>query len=123
MILLKLLHSTDDTVLLEKSIIKDINPFLTTIYEDRRIFNIVFSVFSPLNHNNNIMNKWEPKIKYTTNKKDHEQRISEVRAYMISHVVEAIKQKPIPEILSHDNMHKLVVGIIAYTSVGKLFVI
>lgn len=58
MAVLKLLHSTDDTVLLEKSIIKDLAPYFNTIYDDRRIFNIVFSVFSPLNHNNNIMHKW-----------------------------------------------------------------
>lgn len=118
MVILKLLHSTDDTVLLEKSVTKELLSFLSSVYDDKRIFNIVFSVFSPLNHNNNIMHKWEPKIHYTTNKKEQSMRLGEVRTQMIQSVIESLKQRETSEMLTHENIQKLVVALIAYVAVG-----
>lgn len=47
------------------------------------------------------MFKWEPKIHYTTNKKSHDQRIDEVRGYIIESVIESIKQKELSEALTN----------------------
>ena len=119
MLLLKVLHETDDTVLLEKSVIRELLPYMPSLFEDKRVFNLVFSVFSNLNHNNNIMHKWEPKVKVTTCKKDHAQRMAEVRSIMLPGVLAAIQSRPVPEVLRHENAHKLVIGLLSFTCLGN----
>jgi hypothetical protein len=62
---LKLITEVDDTVQLEKSLLPEIEALLPTIITNKHAFSIIFSLFSPRNHNFNILGKYEHLVKST----------------------------------------------------------
>jgi hypothetical protein len=66
---LKLLHTLDDTVLTEKSILAGMEELYSTLYDNKKVANILYSLFSPIKNNLNVMGKWESIDHYTTSKK------------------------------------------------------
>lgn len=57
--LIKLLSEVDDTVMLQKSLQSEIEELLPLMKTNKRAFSVIFSIFSPRNHNFNILGKYE----------------------------------------------------------------
>ena len=56
--LIKLLSEVDDTVMLQKSFQSEIEELLPLMKSNKRAFSVIFSIFSPRNHNFNILGKY-----------------------------------------------------------------
>lgn len=56
--LIKLLTEVDDTVHLEKSLLPEIEALIPLMITNKHAFSIVFSLFSPRQHNFNILGKY-----------------------------------------------------------------
>jgi hypothetical protein len=58
-----------------------------TLYDNKKVANILYSLFSPIKNNFNVMGKWESIDHYTTSKKEPEVRASELRIKTIDKVI------------------------------------
>jgi hypothetical protein len=56
---IKLLTEVDDTVLIAKSFLPEIVDLLAKVCECKKAFSLIFSIFSPRNHNFNVLGKYE----------------------------------------------------------------
>ena len=66
---IKLLTETDDTVYLAKTIVEELILLLPQLQFSKKIFNIVFALFSDRKHNFNVLGKYEPTVESTLSKK------------------------------------------------------
>lgn len=80
--LIKLLTEVDDTVLLQKSLQSEIEELFPMMSSNKRAFSVIFSIFSPRNHNFNILGKYEHGVVHTECKKSEEVRKQELRKHL-----------------------------------------
>ena len=55
---IKLLTEVDDTVNISKTLLEDVIALLPKMTVEKKVFSIVFSLFSPRNHNFNVIGKY-----------------------------------------------------------------
>lgn len=65
--LVKLLIDTDDTVLTVKSFEEELLQLIPQMLECKKVFSIIFTLFSPRNNNFNILGKFFSLLKVNTN--------------------------------------------------------
>lgn len=81
--------------------------------------NILYSLFSPIKNNFNVMGKWESTTHHTTGKKQPDARAAELRSQVIEKTLEAIRAKPLAEAVVDEHVGKLVFSVIRYILIGS----
>ncbi|KRX00085.1 Armadillo-type fold [Pseudocohnilembus persalinus] len=88
LIIQKLIHAIDDTVLIEKQILKPIKTEFKEIFENKHGFSIISSIFIP---QHNSLKTFEKEIKFTTSKKDDSLRLAQLQENLIGDSVDLLK--------------------------------
>lgn len=109
--LIKLLTEVDDTVLLQKSLQSEIEELFPMMSSNKRAFSVIFSIFSPRNHNFNILGKYEHAVVHTECKKSEEVRKQELRKHLYEPLLNYLSENELYHILRHHMNNKLVIAI------------
>ena len=78
---------------------------------NKHAFSIIFSIFSPRNHNYNILGKYEHAVIHTECKKSEEVRKQEIRRDLYEPLLTFLDENELPSILRHHINNKLIIAI------------
>lgn len=78
---------------------------------NKHAFSVIFSIFSPRNHNYNILGKYEHTVSNTECKKTEEVRKQELRSYLYDPLLAFLEGQELESILRHHINNKLIISI------------
>ncbi len=86
---------------------------------NKRAFSVIFSIFSPRNHNFNILGKYEHTVVHTECKKSEEVRKQELRKHLYEPLLNYLSENELYHILRHHMNNKLVIAIFKALEEGR----
>lgn len=117
--IIKLLSEVDDTVLLQKSLLKEVEELLPLMATQKHAYSIIFSIFSPRTNNFNVLGKYEHTQTSSQCKKTEEARKTEIRSHLLQPIFDYLQGENLYHLLRHHINNKLVVAVYKSLQEGK----
>lgn len=109
--LCKVLTEVDDTVFVHKTLQSEVEELFPLMSSNKHAFSVIFSIFSPRNHNFNILGKYEHAVTYTECKKSEEIRKRDLRTPLYESLLAFLSGQELESILRHHINNKLIIAI------------
>lgn len=111
MALIKIITEVDDTVLVRKTLLTEIEELIPLMQHNKHAFAVIFSLLSPRNHNFNILGKYEHTPSHSECKKQEEVRKAEIRKDLYPALLAHLKEQNLYHLLRNFINSKLVVAV------------